>query len=91
MTLKCIFWTIVRKDYFFEMESFSNFLLGRNEFREFEVFPTPDCGNQPERLHPTENLALPLPFAPQRGLGTVQKHLAHFSGAILLISIGSHR
>lgn len=42
------------------MESFSNFPLGRNEFRECEVFPTRDCGNQPDRLEPTENLALLL-------------------------------
>lgn len=34
------------------MESFSNFPLGRNEFREFEVLPTPDCGNQPEGSTP---------------------------------------
>lgn len=47
------------------MESFSNFPLGKNEFREFEVYPTSDYDNQPERLNPTENLASPLPPTPE--------------------------
>ena len=63
------------------MASFSNFPLGRNELREYDVLPTTDCGNQPERLEPTGSLALPCCPPPQRGLGTVQEHVARFSGA----------
>ena len=40
-----------------DVESLSNSALGRNDLRDFGVFPSPPCDNQPEMLKPAENLA----------------------------------
>lgn len=45
------------KGLFLEMEGFSDSPLERDELRDFEVHPTPHCGNQSGRLNPIGNLA----------------------------------
>lgn len=80
------------------MESFSNFPLGRNELREYDVLPTTDCGNQPERLKPTGNLALPCCLPPPSEvwvqyksiwLAFLGRHVAVTQMA--LVSVSSHQ
>lgn len=55
------------KGLFLEMESFSNLTLERDELRDFEVFPVPPCGSQPEMLNSTENLAMAPPLLFPKG------------------------
>lgn len=62
------------------MESFSNFLLGRNEFGSLKYSPplTVAISQKASALLRIWHCTSHLP----PGLGTVQEHLAQFSGAL---------
>ena len=68
------------------MEGFSDSPLERDELRDFEVRPTPHCGNQSGRLNPTGNLAQGSSLLSSKGTrhnaGTLGSSLW---GAILLL------
>lgn len=68
------------------MDGFSDSPLERDELRDFEVRPTPHCGNQSGRLNPTGNLAQGSSLLSSKGTrhnaGTLGSSLR---GAILLL------